>query len=279
MVAEKTDGVRYLLAIDGGESALIGRNLSQLPVTLKGVDDSKCDSPWRALLDGELVCAKGDPTTKFFVVYDALLTSRGCVATLGLDARLSALREDFFSRASEAPALSLSLTRARVQVHARVLMKAFVPLDKGLEHYRRVVPTLPYRSDGLILTPVNEPIKFGTSPSLFKWKVLEANTVDFWLTPSSAEGSFSLSVVDRGNEVEIGRTCVDRGSMAFMLLAMDIQRGRRPIYECAWDRKTGTWQPVKERKDKERPNSVMTYKATLRNLQEDIRVEELFNAP
>lgn len=266
MVAEKTDGVRYLLAVTGTSACLIGRNMAQTDVSLTGGEIAG-----DMLLDGELVSMKRDPTSRLFIVYDALKTSRGHVAQMHLKERLEAMAADFFEKAPP-ESWSLALPNGRT---VPVQRKGLVPFSDGQAYVRDVAPRLPYRSDGLIFTPVNEPIRFGTCATLFKWKLLETNTVDFLL--SSDGDRYVLSLVDRGHEVVAGETRLDQGSMLKLLIDIDIRKGKRPIYECAWDPKSKSWQPKKARGDKVQPNSVMTFRATIKNLEEDIRLEDIFN--
>ena len=41
------------------------------------------------------------------------------------------------------------------------------------------LPTVQQKIDGLVFTPVYDPIRLGTHETMFKWKPLEKNTVDF----------------------------------------------------------------------------------------------------
>lgn len=264
MVAEKTDGVRYLLAVVGTSAYLIGRNMAKIDVFLKGGQTAG-----DMLLDGELVGMKKDPTSKLFIVYDALRTAtRGHVAHLHLNERLSAMAADFFDTA---PSWSITLPNGRT---VPVLRKGLVPFRDGPTYIQNVVPCLPYRSDGLIFTPVNEAIRFGTCATLFKWKLLESNTVDFLISPDGDR--HVLSVVDRAQPVAVAETRLEHGSMLKLLIDIDLRKRKPVICECAWDHKSKSWQPRKLRTDKVQPNSVMTFRATIRNLEEDIRLDDIF---
>lgn len=183
------------------------------------------------------------------------------------DGRRSAL-EDLFAGLFEPHLLMPNGKQVAVR------LKQVVPMAEGLTFYRNVVPKLPYRSDGLIFTPANLPIVFGTSPVLFKWKILETNTVDFRI--NGDEHGYILSLMHHGREVVIGRTCMREGSLIKMLLDMDLRNGLQPIYECAWDTHSNSWQPRKSRKDKRDPNSIMTFQATVKNLEENVRLEDIW---
>jgi hypothetical protein len=269
VVADKSDGTRYLLAVSGKTQMLIGRNLEGMPVHVESnvTDCYAMRDDAQFLLDGELVALKKDATTKMFVVYDALKTSRGPVHHLGFDVRRAELESDFFNAGSNILALPNGKKVA-------MLLKKVVPMDRGLEFYHKDVPRLPYSSDGLIFTPVDAPIVFGTCKNLFKWKILEANTVDFRIVGDGH--GYVLSLIDHGREVVIGRTSLREGSLIKMLVDMDLRNGLQPIYECVWDHSNNSWQPRKSRKDKSEPNSIMTFRATVRNLEENVTLRDLF---
>ena len=41
------------------------------------------------------------------------------------------------------------------------------------------LPNVKQEVDGLVFTPINEPIRIGTHETMFKWKPQAKNTVDF----------------------------------------------------------------------------------------------------
>jgi len=41
------------------------------------------------------------------------------------------------------------------------------------------LPNVKQEMDGLIFTPINEPIRIGTHETMFKWKPRNKNTIDF----------------------------------------------------------------------------------------------------
>jgi hypothetical protein len=264
VVSAKADGSRYLLAIAGGKAAFVGRKGEELEVCI-------ADTPPQTLLDGELVSSKTDPADKQFLVFDALHTCReGSVVDQNLGDRLDAAQRDFFDKGRVAV----------MSVHGRdimipILLKIHVPVSKGLDFVSTGIPQLPYRTDGLIFTPTDRPLTFGTSRNTFKHKQLRGNTIDFAIT--GADGVYSLGVTDRGFLKNVGILRLDPNSTLLqMIIDGRIEKNGVPIYECSFVPETSSWKPVKLRRDKDRPNSVMVYDATLKNIRENIEVHELF---
>ncbi|GAQ92766.1 mRNA capping enzyme family protein [Klebsormidium nitens] len=248
------------------------RSLLKTCAGTKGEELELCiaDAPPQTLLDGELVSSKTDPADKQFLVFDALHTCKGSLIDRNLGDRLDAAQRDFFDKGRVAV----------MSVHGRdimipILLKIHVPVSKGLDFVSTGIPQLPYRTDGLIFTPTDRPLTFGTSRNIFKHKQLTRNTVDFAIT--GADGVYYLGVNDRGSLKNVGKFRLDANSALLqMIIDGRIQRGFPPIYECSFVPETSSWKPVKLRRDKDRPNSMMVYDATLKNISENIEIHELF---
>ena len=236
VVCEKTDGVRHFLVCPPGskESYLVNRNFEVKSVSFAGF-------PKDTLLDGELVTTKDG--RELFVVHDAVrvkgfdllkenLSNRLGFATVAIKAVIKSRKDSFELRVKE-------------MVHL-----ADIHMLKPLDSFE-------YETDGIVLTPVNEPIRMGTHETMFKWKPHERITVDFQLHGTD------LYVQDRGmayKEAELHahnrRTDIPDGS----------------IVECGYG-PTG-WFVEKVRTDKSYANNRRTYYNTCTNLRENIQLEE-----
>ena len=71
------------------------------------------------------------------------------------------------------------------------------------------LPTVQQKIDGLVLHPVNEPIRLGTHETMFKWKPQEQNTVDFLMkreksreVPGATNGPYGMETL-RTREGEV----------------------------------------------------------------------------
>lgn len=223
VVCEKTDGVRHFLVCFTDSQnrkicALVNRSFefSLYPLTV----------PRDTLLDGELLGGT-------FIVHDAV-----CVR--GEDVRSKNLLE--------------RLSRAREIVKGILPISKLVVKCKPMLSYRDMGKlTLGEHTDGVIFTPVNEPIRMGTHRTLFKWKPLEKITIDFYL--------------------KNGNFCIQHESKMLVVQKRHEHREKEGIYECSYD--GDTWEPVLKRTDKSHPNNKRTYERTLINLKENIQFCEL----
>jgi len=237
LVCEKGDGERFLLVCLPGskEVHVVNRNFC-LGDTL-----SIAGFPKDTLLDGEFVVCKDG--SWLFLVHDAVRV-RG---------------EDLWA----AP-LTVRLEKARGAVKSIIRSKK----DKMEIRVKNMLPLLdldklppldsfPYATDGLIFTPVNEPIRTGTHETMFKWKPRLKNTVDF--------------LILNGNEIWVA-------DHPWKHIGSIYNKGRWPdgtILECEYG--DVGWQPVRLRPDKDRPNNVRTYERTCVNLREDIKLSEFLS--
>jgi mRNA capping enzyme, catalytic domain/mRNA capping enzyme, C-terminal domain len=240
VVCEKTDGVRHFLVCPPGskEVFLVNRNFETKSVSLAGF-------PKDTLLDGELVTTK-DKSRDLFMVYDA-------VRVKGVDL----MNEPLSTR------LGFALAAVRAVIKSRkdpfeLKIKNMVPLENI--HQLLSLDSFEYETDGLVMTPINEPVRMGTHETLFKWKPHNRITVDFMI-----RGGRELWVQDRGQpyiEAELHLTN---------------QRPDLPdktIVECGYG--PVGWFVEKVRTDKNYPNNRRTYYNTCTNLRENIQLEEFY---
>lgn len=229
VVCEKTDGVRHMLVCYEDAN---GKKLCALVDRAFHVTYTTLTVPRDTILDGELL-------DSVYYVYDAIRIK-------GEDLRNKKLTE----RLAKARAVVKMILK---QPQLQVKVKDMVPLAQ--------VSTiqLSEKSDGLIFTPVNEPIRIGTHETLFKWKPHHHITIDF--------------LVKNGKDLYI------QDRQAGLRKEAELHLSTRPykdgtIIECDY-RKLG-WFPVKERPDKTYPNNRRTFDRTIVNLRENIKLEEFY---
>ena len=122
-------------------------------------------------------------------------------------------------------------------------------------------------SDGLIFTPVNEPLRIGTHETMFKYKEKSKCTVDFLCRPFV--DTIRLFVQERGKllyETEIPV------NMIFTKYREKIREDT--IVECQYNEKTKLWHPIGIREDKTHPNNRRTFLRTMTNIAENIKPQE-----
>ena len=236
-VCEKTDGTRYLLASTEEGVVLVNRAFEVIKV--QGVR-----IPKDTLLDGELVKTRNGKT--LFLVFDAVRVKGENIKELPLDSRLEKARG--ISKGIIKTASASFELRIKTMVTLSDLAK-MAPLD-----------SYEYETDGLVFTPIREPIRTGTHETLFKWKPHDRITVDFELKLGT-----DLYVQDKG--VPFKESCLHL-------------RNRRPdlpdgtIVECGYG-EIG-WFVVKVRTDKTYANNRRTYERTCVNMRERIQLSEFF---
>ena len=232
-VCEKTDGVRHLLASTEDGTFIVNRAFATEQVKIRVPKDT--------LLDGELVKTKDGRT--LFMVHDAVRVKGVCLIDAPLNERLDAARKMLKAiiKTSQAP------FEIRVKTMCRL----------GEE---RPASSFEYETDGLVFTPINEPIRVGTHETMFKWKPRERITIDFDL-----RNGRDLFVQDKG--------------VPYMEAELHLHNTRNDlpngtIVECGYGDLGFFVEKV--RTDKTHANNRRTYFRTLVNLRENILEHEFF---
>jgi len=214
------------------------------------------------ILDGELY-------DNILMVYDAILVNGVLVARQNLDERLAAA-EDMMKFI-----IYMKSDKHRLKMKTFHMMKDFrVFMDEYL-------PTVQQKIDGLVFTPMNDPIRLGTHETMFKWKPLEKNTVDFLMkreptreTPGCHPGplTWRLYVQEKGklyfeSEIPLNR------------ISDELWFEDEAIVECMYMSHESPmwWKPLKRRRDKTHPNNRRTFYRTIVNLKEDIKMKEFLD--
>ena len=233
--SNKTDGERFVVCMtkymDQYISFILSRNLDIF------LFKSTCtkNAYNGTIIDCELI---GDN----FQVFDCILWGGSNVKTSGFSERLSAC-ETVCSYIKDS--------------NFNFKVKKFVPLAQSAE-----LASETFKSDGYIFMPENKPIMQGTHSSLFKWKPLYSNTIDFGVQ----NGKVYLQNSGKLIAVNIS---LDTKDITF-------NTDDLVIVESSFI-KQKHWKALHIRSDKNLPNSHYTYKKTLINIDENIQVDEIFN--
>jgi len=263
VVCEKTDGERHMmvaLMFEGKKKCLfVNRAFNMFEVSLnlkKSVYDG-------TILDGELY-------ENTLMVYDAVLV---CGKTVWNENLLDRLGYAQFGVLE--PIIYMKMDKYRLQ------MKEFHHMKDFKEFMDEHLPNVKQEIDGLVFTPINDPIRIGTHETMFKWKPQEKNTVDFMMkrepsreTPGCVPGipAWRLYVQEKGKlvfESEIPHNRLDDKSW--------FEDGA--IVECmyvTWEEPLW-WKPLKRRYDKTHPNNRRTFYRTIVNIKENIKMKEFLD--
>ena len=261
VVCEKTDGERYMLVAtmfeDNKKCLFVNRAFDMIDVSI--------NLPKKAyegtILDGELY-------ENTLMVYDALLINGVPVGHL-----------DLYKRLVEAENISKQIIYMTFNKY-RLKIKNFWAM-KDFEYFMfEYLPKVEQKVDGLVFTPVYEPVRLGTHETMFKWKPREKNTVDFQMK----KGMTFEGVGKPGQPV--WKLYVQERGKLFFESEFPVSRMDEPwfedgaIVECmyvTWEPGALWWKPLKRRRDKTHPNNRRTFYRTIVNIKEDIQMKEFLD--
>jgi hypothetical protein len=262
VVCEKTDGERYMmvaLTYDGKPKCFfVNRAFDMFEVKIN-LNKKAYDG---TILDGELY----DNT---LMVYDAILVNGALVGQFNLDERLAAA-EDMMKCI-----IYMKYDKHRLKMKTFHMMKDFkVFMDEYL-------PTVQQKIDGLVFTPMHDPIRLGTHETMFKWKPQEKNTVDFLMKrePSRETPGFKAGVPTWRLYVQEKGKPVFESELPFNRMEDEPWFEDGAIVECkyiTWEEPMW-WRPLKRRTDKTHPNNRRTFYRTIVNIKENIQMKEFLD--
>ena len=256
VVCEKTDGERYMMVATTFEGKpvcfFVNRAFDMIEVKIR-LNKKVYEG---TILDGELY-------QDTLMVYDALLVSGKPVGHMNL-----------FQRLAEAENMMKGIIYMKFDKH-RLKLKTFYSM-RDYDHFMyEYLPKVEQKIDGLVFTPVNEPVRIGTHETMFKWKPREKNTVDFHMKRGR---SFNNDAVWKLYVQEKGKLIYES---EFPLSTMNepwFEEGA--IVECmyiTWEKGPLWWKPLKRRTDKTHPNNRRTFYRTIANIKEDIQMKEFLD--
>jgi len=256
VVCEKTDGERYMMVATTFEGKpvcfFVNRAFDMIEVKIR-LNKKAYEG---TILDGELY-------QDTLMVYDALLVCGNPVGHMNL-----------FQRLAGAENMMKGIIYMKFDKH-RLKLKTFYSM-RDYDHFMyEYLPKVEQKIDGLVFTPVNEPVRIGTHETMFKWKPREKNTVDFHMKRGR---SFNNDAVWKLYVQEKGKLIYES---EFPLSTMNepwFEEGA--IVECmyiTWEKGPLWWKPLKRRTDKTHPNNRRTFYRTIANIKEDIQMKEFLD--
>ena len=244
LVCEKTDGERYMMVacmFEGKKKCVfVNRafNMFEVPINLK---KSVYDG---TILDGELY-------EDTLMVYDAVWVNGESVWNLNLMKRLEAARSIMKS------IIYMKSDQYRLKCKTFHQMREF---GKFMDVY---LPTVQQKIDGLVFTPVNEPVRIGTHETMFKWKPQEKNTVDFLMKrePSRETPGFKAGTPAWRLYVQEKGKLFFESELPFNRMEDEPWFEDGAIVECkyvTWEEPMW-WKPLKRRTDKNHHSDPLSF--------------------
>lgn len=292
MCGLKTDGVRHMLLLTlKPNSALpiaimVDRAKTMYEVEVWAHEDYFCKG---TLMDGELVWDNSNRDNMIYVAFDIIL-SRGsyCLQMLYKE-RLELLHgivlcvdqqrndESVETQVLEEEKLIARNNDYNIQIiPKRCVFKSQLPLLWSQRHHET------HNNDGIIFTMNCSGVDTGTSKYVFKWK--NEHTIDIKASLDPKTFSWIIHVNSNADEttVDINSIGASREFVMQHNKLLDALCNRQPcIVECVLsiDKESGAaiLIPERQRTDKCTSNNVRTILATLRNVEESISAQEVFD--
>jgi len=296
---EKTDGVRYLLLLTTLEkipyAILIDRKMEMRVVNL---DFSFSLFEQEALFDGELA-QNIENGLYTFLIFDLIYT--GVRNQNG-----ERLYKDtpYTQRMRQANHIVKTMWQKQVSTEAEyrvysdgeqpqpsirntfsLKVKRYVPLPEFSETFKQVVEQNTwkhhgFRIDGFIFVRSRQPVEPFRNEQQFKYKPASLHTIDVQLFRTNGN-SFDLLIKNTRNCPQLySKLVVCPENDAFLAqyseeIAKCEQSKLNFIVECSWSEQNHCWILKNPRFDKQTPNALNTVEQTKKNIQENIKLEEL----
>ena len=248
VVCEKTDGVRFMLI------AIMFEGKKKVIFVNRAFDMFECKLNFKKPFHKNVSIIEGELCGDTFLAFDCIV---GCGDHVGSKNLLD--RYDVLEK-------SLNMLVPMTTDSIKIKLKTYHPMTNYKYFVDEYLPKVTQKTDGLIFTPVNEPLKVGTHETMFKWKPRDMNTIDFQF--KKYKHLWRLYVQEKG------------------VLVMESELPEVPdwiqendIVECQYmfDDSPMWWKPLKKRPDKTFPNGRRTFYRTLVNIREDIKINDFFD--
>lgn len=300
LVSEKVDGVRYLLVLGrtrSGQaySVLVDRSLRCYQCSVAALDRFFAGG---CVFDGELVTETKqgyEQPRQVFMVFD-LVSEKGRdwkrVSYLERMERLHHLFDLNQDPADYTPDEWVRRSREAVATDKIVCIgndanlvfrvKACMNLQY-LDLLIRKTENLPYHVDGLIFTPIHSPLGTGTQHDLFKWKAIHTIDVSILWNRDSPEGRLLImsddQLVDMNEDGFYHFTLIETAELKsiFDHLRDKGISSHRFIAECIAhpDGRDVALTFYRLRRDKNKPNNIVTVNRTLESIVCRVSEEDL----
>jgi hypothetical protein len=281
-VLEKTDGVRFLMFITSFQNQPVVVCIDQ-GFSMKLFNDLVFDEELSkgSIFDVEYLYSQNVYTFFFF---DTLSFCGEVIQSQHYIDRLEHANV-FISH------LCFDFKEINLPIH--FTMKEPYPINKLREFCQDVLPQRKKvaPTDGLIFVPLENSYKNGQDLNTFKWKPV--HTVDFQARllhnpPEHLEEISKLQITSDQVPIELWSEQTKGGPVFYAITTIYSKKLQRDyhcssileldnkIVECRFSKEEKRWIIEKIRFDKKKANHIHTVKKTVKNMEENIQIEELF---
>jgi len=263
MVCEKTDGERAILLLlqinNKPMCFIINRNNELYFMDLS----FKKEVFEGSIFDGELIKTKKGVWN--YLIHDCMAYNGTSFLEISHRLRYGCIIDLIVKRYSNKETDCVNIKTKLFYEYGEGIVKTWEHIQKTTEN----------EIDGLIFTPVEKGIVFGRDNSLFKWK--ELNTIDFLVKIVSKK----MNLYYYKKTLIIYKTFKSDSQNYKNIIdfvkeneSVDLLNGVIIEFKISSDYENFT--PYRLRTDKDKPNGEITVNNTLKNIQENIKIEELF---
>jgi hypothetical protein len=286
LVSLKSDGVRYMLVLltvnDQPCAVMVDRKMKMYEVEVWG----DADYYKGTVFDGELVWEYGFESPRLtLLLFDCVLTMGESMRGVLYSDRLLHIHgicltnhdENDEETVEEMLEDQKKIACMNNLIPIRLEPKRFVNMKNTLLLWEsRLVCS--HKTDGLILAKNTDQIDTGKARNTFKWK--PDNTIDIRITATCGD-DIRAFVNNNGKSVPIESLSPDFQVVVDVndLILCSLTPSLNDIFECSCTigRSVVHFFPTKRRSDKPSPNDVNIVLATLRNVKENITIEEILD--
>ena len=270
MICEKSDGERAVLILininDKPMCFIINRNNE-----LYFMDFSfKKEVFEGSIFDGEIIKTKKTAESEGswnYLIHDCMVYNGSSFMEISHRLRYACVVDFITKRYINKPTDCFNIKTKLFYKYGPELVKTWEHINKTSEN----------KIDGLIFTPINEHIKFGRDYTLLKWK--EEHTVDFSVKKIGIKINLYY-IKNKGTQVfkVLSKGTENYDLILKYLTENDLLKREKDAKDVIIEfkiPKKDYFTPYRLRLDKDRPNGEITVINTLKNIEENIKIEEI----
>ena len=268
-VCEKSNGVRYIMFCTMFDIESNGNPKSCCFLINRKQDIYllnfmfKKETFLNTILDGELIHSKNN-LHYYFLIFDCINLNNNKLNELKFSNRIKYAKQ--FCKSHKKKDTDAFIIKCKeFIVYSPNTFESYVnSINRG---------ALNYEIDGYIFTPENDAITSGTHENMLKFKNGIDNTVDFEVR--FYNNNFSLYLGNR----PVNKHYLETSNNSILHEIKSNGSSKNIIVECKFLKELNGntfWTPILIRKDKQYPNSFYTFTKTLKNINENIQIEEFY---
>ena len=266
LVCVKSDGLRFLLLRFNKIVYFVDRSFTFYKVNIKFDSDSDSNESLEFMLDGELIKTKDGKWS--YIAHDCISIYGKDISSSNFDQRyeavLTIVNDIFIAEGSD------------IKLAVKEFYK-FSEIDKLMSLINS--DKINHNIDGLIFTPVTLGIGTQTQYTLFKWKTRVNHTFDLKIVDNVDLARYDAYYQGQNEQIfaSVDKNTKDGIHFTKLLKQRCPTFKSGSIVELSFNDELNCFEPLIIRTDKSHPNSLFTIDKTLKNIEENITLDEIVN--